>query len=459
MDELDHIPPHSNEMERAVLGAMIIDREALDYVIMHIKQETFYKPINQAVFRALKMLWDEETAIDQLTLAEKLSNLGLLNSIGGEPAIAGLMNETWSAANIKYHCDELLEKERLRKIIALCASATSYVYKGQHEANLILHQLSNKFDKIIDSAKSKKAQPMEYVVQEGYALIAQKMEAPDGLVGLPTGYSLLDNITGGWQKGDMIVLAGRPSMGKTSLAFEMAVRTASKGHPVGIFSLETTCRKIGMRMISTKARHSVSNLHQVKDKLVSATVLGDAANYLNKLPIWVDDAATATIDEIRAHAKRMQKSHGIELLIIDYLQMVAGNPGDQIRKQITDISKGTKAMGKILDIPVIILSQLRRAQPGKEYVAPILSELKEAGGIEENADIVLFIHDPSEEWKREYLDRHGIPYQAEDLKTKRQIRVAKNRDGPKVVTLFNWHGSYYGFDEISTSQIDDLERG
>ncbi len=448
MTDLSLTPPCSPDMERAVLGAMMIDEDGLNYTLMHITQETFYKPIHQAIFRAIKLLWDEDTGIDQLTLAEKLRDLDLLDLVGGETTLVGLMNETVSAANIKYHCDELLEKESLRRIIALCTSAMNYSYEGKHGAIEILGRLSNKFDKIIDKSRSKKAHPMEEVIKEGYDLISKKMDTADGLIGLPTGYPALDSKTGGWQKGDMIVLAGRPSMGKTSLAFEFAVRAAIKGHPVGIFSLETTCRKIGMRMISTKSRQCVSNLHKLENKVAAATLLGDAANYLNKLPVWVDDTAIRTIDEIRAHAKRMQKLYGIELLIIDYLQIISGNDKEPRYKQITDISKGVKITGKVLDIPVMLISQLRRPKQGEEQKAPVLSDLRDAGGIEENADVVMFIHDPPDKWKKEYLDGHSITYQDDDLNTKRQIIIAKARDGAISTMLFNFQGKYYSFEEI-----------
>ena len=457
MDELDKIPPQNTDMERAVLGAMIIDDEAINKAMMQITEETFYKPTHQAIFRAIKLLWEEETPVDQLTLAEKLNDLELLEKIGGEATIAGLMNEVGSTANIEYHCDELLEKESLRRIVTLCTTAANYAYKGTHESKMLLHHLSNKFDQIIDKTKTKKAHPMVDVIQEGYKLISERIESKEGLVGLPTGYPVLDKITGGWQKGDMIIIAARPSMGKTSLALEIAVRVAKKEHPVGIISIETTYRKLGMRMISTKARQNVGDLYNEENKIVATTKLSNAANYLSKLPIWIDDDASATVSEIRAHTKRMQKLYGIKLLIIDYLQIISGNDNETKYKQITDISKGIKGLGKSLDIPVIILSQLRRPQAGKEHIPPVLSEMRDAGGLEENADIVIFIHNPTDDWKREYLNKHGINFQDDDLSTKRQLRVAKNRDGIKAVMLFNWQGAYYSFEEISTQNIEALD--
>ncbi|MCE5249142.1 replicative DNA helicase [bacterium] len=450
---LDRTPPQAPDIERAVLGSMLIDREAVGKAIELINEECFYKPIHQVLYRVLTDLYDRNIPIDQLTVAEHLRQRGQLDTIGGEPAIASLMNETGSSANIDYHCQILKEKSLLRKIITVTSSVQNMCFDEKANALNVMDTLEANVFQLFGLRHSKSSEPFSDIVFKAHKEILHKAEAKDFITGVDTGFTQLNKITGGWQKSDFIILAGRPSMGKTALALDLAKNAAAKNVPVGLFSLEMSSTQLVMRLLFNEARFDGSTLSTEKKKPEDWTRLNDACSRLLNYPVFIDDTPGLSSMELSAKAKRLKAEYNIGLIIVDYLQLMEGTSKESRQQEISSISRNLKGLAKELEIPVIALSQLSRAleQRSGDH-RPQLADLRESGAIEQDADLVMFIYRASVYGlSAEYtiLEEHIPQDQVAE------VIIRKHRNGPIGTILLHWTKEHTRFGEFSYVSTDD----
>ena len=453
-DHLERTPPHAPDIERAVLGAMLIDKNAIGEAIELLPNSTFfYEPANGMIFRAITNLYDENAPVDQFTVGERLKGRGQLDMVGGEETIAALIAETASSANIRYHSQILKEKALLRQLISLAVSTRNSSYQDGAEASSILDIMERGIIDISEMRHSKSYLSVGDTVRQAHDEIVRKAEAGDGLTGVDSGFSRLNRMTGGWQPSDLIILAGRPSMGKTALGLDMAKNAARNGVPVGVFSLEMSSMQLVMRMLFNEGRFNGATIHENKPSQQDWSRLSDACGRLSDFPIYVDDTPGLSITELNAKAKRLKVEKNIGLIMVDYLQLMQGTTRESRQQEISQISRSLKGIAKELNIPVVALSQLSRAieQRGGDH-RPMLSDLRESGAIEQDADVVMFIYRASVyNLPMEYM----IDDQHVNTENVAEVIIRKQRNGPIGTILLHWIKEYTRFEEFSYQSTAD----
>ena len=451
----DRKQPQAPDIERAVLGAMLLNKKAIGTAINNkIAPEMFFKPSHQILYRLLTDLFDNNIPVDQLTVVEHLSQRGHLDAVGGEVTIAALMTETASAANIEYHCEILREKALLRNIIMVTSTVQTMCYDEKANPSEVMDSLESQVYNLFGMRKTKEAIPFAELIEEAHEEIIKRNEAKDSITGVNTGFKQLNKITMGWQKADLIILAGRPSMGKTAFALDLAKNAAKQNVPVGIFSLEMSSTQLVMRMLFNEARFDGSSLSSHKKKLDDWTRLNDACSRLYSYPIFIDDTPGLSSLELSAKAKRLKAEHGVRLIIIDYLQLMEGTNKESRQQEISAISRSIKTLSKELDVPIIALSQLSRAleQRAGDH-KPLLSDLRESGAIEQDADVVMFIY-------RAAVYGLNPEYTIDDQNVSpenvAEIIIRKQRNGPIGTILLHWikeHTKFSEFEYMSTEEF------
>jgi replicative DNA helicase len=430
---LDHvategrIPPQAVDIEAQVLGAMLLEREAIAKVIELLTDDAFHAEYHRKIYLAMTALFERGEPIDSITLSEELRRRGQLESIGGESYLVELTMRVTSAAHVEYHARIVLEKALLRNLIAESTKIISRAYGAGEDAFDLLDSAEQAFFQIAERRMRKSFVSMNRAVHDTFELLEKIHGTHGGVTGVPTGFPALNTLTGGWQNSDLIIVAGRPSSGKTAFALSLARNAAlqaEKPTGVGIFSLEMATRQLIMRLLCAEAKvdaHQVRTGRLPEDEWGRLTV---AAGRLSNANIFIDDTASLGILELRAKARRLKAEKNIGLIIVDYLQLMQGPKSAENReKEIAAISRSLKALAKELAIPVIAISQLSRAVEGRTDKRPILSDLRESGAIEQDADVVIFVHRPEM-----YLDRDSE--EGREAYGKAEIIVGKQRNGP-----------------------------
>jgi len=428
----DRLPPHSIEAEQGVLGSILLEpKTCMPLAIDKLRRgsEMFYDMRHQALFDVLAEMQDKGELIDPIGVGQYLKDRNQLEALGGMPYIAGLMNCVPSAANLEYYADILREKFLLRKVIQTCTQAVGQVYEHQGDVEALLDEVERNIleisqDRIVSVDKSIKA-----ITHEAINEIEQYHQNAGALMGVGTGFPDFDKMTGGLKGGEMIVIAGRPSMGKTALAMNIAEHVAiEEKKPVGIFSLEMSSKSLIVRTICSRAR---VNLRNVRDGFLAERDfprLTGASGKIANAPIYLDETAGLSIMQLRAKARRMYQQHGIKLFVIDYLQLLNGGTGkkfDNRQQEISIISNGIKALAKELDVPVIVLAQLNRELEKDKNRKPRLSDLRESGAIEQDADLVGLLYKAQREEDEDAADE---PQEIEAVPI--NLLIAKQRNGP-----------------------------
>lgn len=449
-------PPQATEIERAVLGAMLLEKEAIGIAVEVIgkDEDCFYKPAHAAIFRVITDLYDQNFPVDLLTVTERLRQRGVLDQVGGDATLSAIAQETSSAANIRYHCLILRDKAFLRKMISLATSIRSLCYDDTAEPSAILENLESNISDLSNLRLSKGYVSLHDTVYQAYREIGRKLETKDGLTGVDTGYGQVNKITGGWQPSDLIIVAGRPSMGKTAFALDLAKNAAAKGIPVGIFSLEMSSVQLVMRLLYNEGRFDGSSLSVRKQKTEDWTRLTDACARIQSYPIYIDDTPALSSIELAAKAKRLKTERDVGLLIVDYLQLMQGSSRESRQQEISSISRGLKALSKDLDIPIIALSQLSRVveQRGGDH-RPILSDLRESGAIEQDADVVMFMYRAS---VYSINPEYKIRDQNVNPSDVAEVIIRKQRNGPIGTILLHWIKEYMKFSEFDYEASDEF---
>lgn len=438
------IPPQATDLEEVVLGALMLEKEAVNEVIDILSPDAFYLDKHQKIFAAIKDLFGKSEPIDILTVTNELKQRGELEMVGGAYYISKLTNRVVSAANIEYHARIIMQKHIQRQLILISSEMIHDAFEETSDVFDLLDKAENNLFKISENNLRRSYDSMQTLVAEAIKEIKESKNADDKLRGVPSGYTELDRITQGWQKSDLIILAARPSMGKTAFALNLARNAAVDFHrPVAFFSLEMSSVQLVTRLISTETSLTADKLRSGDLAEYEWQQLNTKVTPLVDAPIFIDDTPQLSIFELRAKCRRLKQQHDIQMIFIDYLQLMTakGDRGLNREQEISTISRSLKSLAKELEIPVLALSQLSRSveqRPGSKK--PILSDLRESGAIEQDADMVMFIYRP--EYYKDSAEDNDKP------KGYSIIDIAKHRNGKLGEVELRFVGQYARFEEF-----------
>ncbi len=449
------VPPQAVDVEKAVLGAMLIDKEAAPKALELLDQASFYNPTHQKIFQSMVSLFEKGEAIDAVTVVEELRRRGQLNAIEDPAYVTELTMNMTSSANVDYHARIVLEKALMRSLISASSSVASRAYNDTEDALDLLDEAEAAIFQISERRLKKTFTPINRALHETFAMLEEIHGKHSGVTGVPSGFPMLDEKTGGFQNSDLIIVAGRPSQGKTALALSIARNAAlhpEKRTSVAIFSLEMSEQQLIVRMLSAEARVNAHQLRTGKLPDENWKYLSRNVGRLAEAKIFIDDTPALSILELRAKARRLKAEHGIGLVVVDYLQLVQGPKSAESReREISMISRSLKALAKELNIPVVALSQLNRALEARADKRPVLADLRESGALEQDADVVIFVHRPETYNIKETKDVDGTTMDAEGIA---EIIIGKQRNGPTGFTLLTFVKDYAGFERRAPRSLE-----
>jgi replicative DNA helicase len=424
--EIGKLQPQAIELEEAVLGALLLDSESLDTISKDLSDDLFYKEQNQLISNAILNLYRKNDRVDILTVSQELKRLGQLEMVGGSFYVSSLTNRIASSANIEYHVKILQQHSLKRSAIRFCTNAIKKAYDDSEDVFEMYAELQMDADNSIKDVMHYEVSSISKIHQKNMDE-SREIAENGSKSGVESGLELVDDITSGWQKTDLIILAGRPSMGKTACAISMIIHPSiEKDVPVAIFSLEMSNAQLGGRIESYLSGIDVGKIIKKQLDLGDVSYIEKACEKLKTAPLYIDDTPNISLTELKSKARRLHREKGIKLIVIDYLQLMRSGLNIQNREQeIAEISKGLKALAKELDIPIIALSQLSRSVEGRTDKKPQLSDLRESGQIEQDADMVMFCYRP-EYYGGEVYELEGQEIDAKGLFV---LVIAKNRNG------------------------------
>lgn len=439
-ESIGKLPPQAIDLEEAILGALMLEKNALSKVVEFLQIEHFYKEQHKDIYQAIRDLFKAGTAVDMRTVVMQLRESGKLEAVGGAFVVAELTSKVSSAANIEYHARLVVELAIKRKLIEVASQIHHDAYEDTTDVFDLLDQTEQSIFEISDSNLRKNYDNMASLMKQAYQEIKEKKEHKDGLTGVPTGFSDLDRLTSGWQKSDLIIIAARPGMGKTAFVVS-ALRNAAVDYkkPVALFSMEMSSVQLVMRLMSAEAELESDKIRKGRLRDDEMQQLISKTSDLSKAPVFIDDTPALTILELRAKCRRLKAEHKVELIIIDYLQLMKGDSGGNREQEIASISRSLKGIAKELNVPVIAVSQLSRSvetRGGEKR--PQLSDLRESGAIEQDADIVSFLYRP--EYYKLETDENG-----NSTAGMAEFIVAKHRNGSTSTIQLKFLGQYTKF--------------
>lgn len=427
------MPPQNIEAERSILGAVLLDKDAIIKILDLLRPEDFYDNRHGAIFQAMTVLFEKRMPVDIVTLSEILESANQIEMVGGSSYLAEIVNNTPSASNIVHYAQIVRDKAMLRRLISAGSEILELGFDEEEDIASVLDRSEQTLFKVSQNFLKDKFVAIQSVLTDAFERIDKIHKDKDSgaLRGVPSGFKDLDDRTAGFQKSDLLILAARPSMGKTSFALNLAENAAIEHKiPVAIFSLEMSRDQLVDRLMSSQAGVDSWKLRTGNLSDDDFPKIGYAMGVLSEAPIFIDDSPTLNVMEVRAKARRLQMEHGLGMIIVDYLQLMSGhgrnNDGNRVQ-EISEISRGLKALARELEVPVIALSQLSRAVEHRDDKRPQLSDLRESGSIEQDADIVMFLY--REEYYNPQSEKKGIT----------EILIRKHRNGPigNVELFFN----------------------
>jgi replicative DNA helicase len=448
------MPPQAVDVEQSVLGAMLLEREAIPKVIEVLAEDAFYQAKHQHVYAAALKLFEKGTPVDLITITDELRRAGTLDEVGGAYYLTELTSRVDTAANVEYHARIIAEKSLLRKMIETMTGLIGRAYDAGADAFELLDEVERDIFNISDSQLRKAAVSMRDVVIETVERLQSIHGQAAGITGVPSGFHRLDNMTSGWQPSDLIIVAARPSMGKTAFSLSLARNAAMHpSDPVGvaIFSLEMSAQQLAQRLLTSEARVDAQAARTGSMTDEDWTKLARAAGRLAEAPIYIDDTPGLSILELRAKCRRLKAEHDIGFVIVDYLQLMHGTAqtkGSNREQEIAQISRSLKSLAKELNVPVIALSQLSRAVETRGGdKRPQLSDLRESGSIEQDADVVAFIY---------RAERYGITVDESGNSTEgmAEVIIGKQRNGPIGQVSLAFINRYARFENLTTHYAD-----
>ena len=432
----ERVPPQNIEAEQAVLGAMLIDKEAIAKATELLSADDFYREAHRVIFSAMLELYNKNEAVDMVTVTEILKRDNKLEDIGGIAYITSLANVVLTAANVKYHAEIVAEKSVLRQLVRVSTEIAAMGYEANEDVGTLLDTAESRILEISNRKKKNDFTAINDILMDSVQSIESLLQNKGGLTGLPAGFADLDKLTSGLHPSDFIILAARPSMGKTALALNIVQNVALRAHKViggeprsvAFFSLEMSKEQLVNRMLCAEAGIDSQRLRVGEMHDEDWTHLWDACDTMSRAKIYIDDTAGITAMDMRSRARRLKAEHGLDLIVVDYLQLMQGsgkrnNSGDR-QQEVSEISRSLKALARELDVPVLALSQLSRSVESRQVKRPMLSDLRESGSLEQDADIVAFLY------REDY-------YNPETENKHTELIIAKHRNGPvDTVNLF-----------------------
>jgi replicative DNA helicase len=442
-------PPAVVEVEKEILGAMLLDNDAIPKVFEILKADSFFDPKHKIIFNAIQSLYEANEPLDTVTLYEELKKQGKVENAGGVTYVSKLAQDVSSAANVDYHARIVLEKWILRKLITTSLDVASSAFDAKEDVFDLLDEAEQKMFSISQEGTKESFTSLDRAVKDALELIEAIHAGGLGTTSVKTGYFQLDDMLGGYQKSDLIIVAARPSMGKTAFALSFMRNAAIESNvPVAFFSLEMATTQLAMRLISAEARMDAHSLRTGNFRASDGAKISRTVHKLGSAPIYIDDTPGLSVLELRAKARRLSKEKNIGLIVIDYLQlMTAGGKVESREREISIISRSLKALAKDLNVPVIALSQLNRAVESTTDKRPMLSHLRESGAIEQDADVVLFLYRP------EY---YGITQFSSGDSTEgvAEVIISKQRNGPVGDVKLRFIKEYARFENLDLFHDD-----
>ncbi len=437
MNDGERTPPHNLEAEMSVLSAMLIHRDATVEVLQRLEPDDFYKQAHRTIFEAMRDLHDRDSEIDSITLAEELDRRGALEAVGGRAYLLTLADYVPTAASVLHHADIVRSRSVLRRLIDVCTDVTRRAFDGAEEARALLDEAEKEILEIARDEDVGEPQGMRDLVWETFKRIESFRGRHGTCTGIPTGFIDLDDYTSGLQPGELIVIAARPSMGKTSLALNIMERASAAGHAAAFFSLEMTSDQVTQNLLCATARVNAHRLRRGTISNEDFQRLQEAASEIYNRRIFIDETPGISILNLRTKARRLKQKEDIQIVFVDYLQLVsAGARVDSRQQEISVISRSLKALAKELEVPVVALSQLNRAVEQREDHRPRMSDLRESGAIEQDADVVMMLH--REDYYRETEENRGLA----------ELILAKQRNGPTGTVKLRFFREFMRFESF-----------
>ncbi|WP_035395445.1 replicative DNA helicase [Exiguobacterium sp. OS-77] len=439
---IQNMPPQSIEAEQAVLGAIMIDADRLISASERLLPQDFYRASHQRIFEAMLVLSDRGEAIDLVTVTAELSTLGILDEIGGLPYLAELAEGVPTAANINYYVNVVDQKSTLRRLIRTAGEIVTDGYERQNEVDVLLNEAERKILEVSQGKGSASFIPISDVLTSAYATIDKLHKQSGETTGIPTGFQDLDKMTAGFQRNDLIIVAARPSVGKTAFALNISQNVATRADEnVAIFSLEMGAEQLVMRMLCAEGNVDAQRLRTGQLEEEDWGKLSLAMSNLSQAGIYIDDTPGIRVNDIRAKCRRLKQEHGLGMIMIDYLQLIQGNgrSSDNRQQEVSEISRSLKSLARELEVPVIALSQLSRGVESRQDKRPMMSDIRESGAIEQDADIVAFLY------RDDYYNK-----ETEDANTI-EIIIAKQRNGPTGTVKLAFRKEFNKFVDLEPS--------
>lgn len=434
------VPPHNLEAEQAILGSILINNDAFNQVVDILSGEDFYREAHACIFEGMLTLYNKDDPVDLITLPQVLRGMDTLERVGGTDYLASLVEGTSTSAGIMYHAEIVKDLSTRRNLINRCSYIAEICFQPSYDTEEILDLAEQSIFEIAEKNINQNFYPLSEVVKKSF----KKIETirSDKITGISTGFTDFDNLTSGLQPSDLIIIAGRPSMGKTAFALNIAYNAALEQKiGVAVFSLEMSMLQLGIRLLGSDAMIDAWKLRKGALQDDDYLRLTDSANRLSELSLYIDDSSGLSALEIKAKARRLKKKHNISLLIIDYLQLMQSKKSTESRQmEISDISRSLKALAKDLDIPVVAISQLNRKVEDRPNKRPILADLRESGAIEQDADLIAFIY------------REELYNRTEENKGKAELNIAKHRNGPTGMVPLTFREKYTKFENFYKDQ-------
>jgi replicative DNA helicase len=437
------LPPQNAEAEQSILGGILLDNQALNNVLEVLVANDFYSESHRRIFTAIIELSDKNEPTDLITLTNILKNKKQLDGVGGAAYLASLVDNVPSAANVAYYAKIVKEKAILRQLIGTATGILKNSYDGGMDVDDVLDEAEHSIFDISENKIRPSFYLLKNIIKDTFKTIENLYEKKNLITGVPTGFARLDDLTSGLRKSELIIVAGRPSMGKTAFALNLARHAAVEmGLPVAVFSLEMSKEQLALRMLAADAKVDSQRLRRGLVGETDWPKLTTAAGRLSEAPIFIDDTPAITVLEMKAKARRLKAENGLEMVVLDYLQLMrAGGRRDSREQEISEISRSLKALAKELNVPVIALSQLNRKVEDRTNRRPQMADLRESGAIEQDADVIAFIYRDEVYNKSEDNPEKGIA----------EIIIGKQRNGPVGIVKLAFLEQYTSFEQLARS--------
>ena len=438
----DKIPPHNNDAEMATLGALVLDSEALAVVLRYLRADDFYKLAHQKIFTAIVGLFNEGRGVDLLTLTDELRSEGALQSAGGTAYVSSLTSVVPTSANVEYYAKIVQENSIRRLLLKIAGEMVSSAHDDSLDGRAVIEEAEKKIFAVTDSQQKGQYHVARDIVPGAISAIEQLYHRKESYTGVPTGFTELDNMTSGFQNSEFIIIGARPSIGKTALALTMAANMAIKNKiPVGFFTLEMSEMALMNRLIASESRISSEKLRSGMLKPSDFHNLTEAAGRIYEAPLYIDDTPNMKLLDLRAQARRMLSKEGVKIIFVDYIGLIEPESKNNVprHEQVAEISRSLKSLAREMEVPVICLSQVGRQSEGK---APSLADLRESGSIEQDADVVMFLHREKDSGQSDDQSRGALNIPTE-------LVIAKQRNGPIGTVPIVFIPKYTRFENLS----------